>query len=137
MMILIMVIIILVVKWYGLWQGGRMKRCTLQLIGKEAKRRGTSVLAHRQAVSGREPIADFLTAQAHQQRALMIDASRIWMCACELQAWPRGSPHRLARSSRLSHGAVELYSAKPRRATKEGQWVLRTPLHIRTLVFLC
>ena len=28
-------------------------------------------------------------------------------------------------------------SAKPRRATKEGQWVLRTPPHIRTLVFLC
>ena len=28
-------------------------------------------------------------------------------------------------------------SAQPRRATKEGQWVLRTPLHIRTLVFLC
>ena len=27
-------------------------------------------------------------------------------------------------------------SAKPRRATKEGQWVLRTHLHIRTLVFL-
>ena len=26
-------------------------------------------------------------------------------------------------------------SAKPRRATKEGQWVLRGPLHIRTLVF--
>ena len=25
-------------------------------------------------------------------------------------------------------------SAKPRRATKEGQGVLRTPLHIRTLV---
>ena len=28
-------------------------------------------------------------------------------------------------------------SAKPRRATKEGQWVLRTPLHMRALVFLC
>ena len=28
-------------------------------------------------------------------------------------------------------------SAKPRRATKGGQWVLRTPLRIRTLVFLC
>ena len=27
-------------------------------------------------------------------------------------------------------------SAKPRRATNEGQWVLRTPLHIRTIVFL-
>ena len=26
-------------------------------------------------------------------------------------------------------------SAKPRRATKEGQWVLRPPLHIRALVF--
>ena len=26
-------------------------------------------------------------------------------------------------------------SAKPRRATKEGQWVLRRPLHIRTLSF--
>ena len=27
--------------------------------------------------------------------------------------------------------------AKPRRATKEGQWILRAPLHIRTLVVLC
>ena len=28
-------------------------------------------------------------------------------------------------------------SAKPRRARKEGQWVLSTPLHTRALVFLC
>ena len=28
-------------------------------------------------------------------------------------------------------------SAKPGRATKEGQWVLRTPMHIRAMVFVC
>ena len=32
---------------------------------------------------------------------------------------------------------VIVLSAEPRRATKEGQRVLRTPLHIRTLVSLC
>ena len=31
----------------------------------------------------------------------------------------------------------DLCSVKPRMATKEGQWVLRTTLHIRTRVFLC
>ena len=40
-----------------------------------------------------------------------------------------------ARPRGPSIGAGLAFSAKPRRATKEGQWVLRTPLRIRTLVF--
>ena len=44
------------------------------------------------------------------------------------------------RESDLPHalgGAGHRDQQSPAGQRKEGQWVLRTPLHIRTLVFLC
>ena len=48
----------------------------------------------------------------------------------------RGQEGETSHARGKSASDVHL-SAKSRRATKEGQWVLRTPLHIRTLVCLC
>ena len=56
-----------------------------------------------------------------------------WRSSRTRRSWIR----RTSSWSALWRGSCgEEESAQPRRATKEGQWVLRTPLHIRTLVFL-
>ena len=52
-------------------------------------------------------------------------------------AWPSGAARtRCSRRSSAWTAGPTRSSAKPRRATKEWQLVLRTPLHIKTLVFL-
>ena len=56
--------------------------------------------------------------------------------------WSRPRPRTSTRRTRASswdHGprAPRRSSAKPRRGTKEGQWLPRTPLHIIIFIFLC